>query len=102
MSYQIVTIEGDGIGPEVCQSAVAVLREACGSTVLDFIPMPGGALHYQRTGQVLPEETYQACRSTHAMLHGAAGLPGVVYPDGTEAGLEEVVEIRRSMHHEQS
>jgi 3-isopropylmalate dehydrogenase len=94
MSYQIVTIEGDGIGPEVCQSAVAVLREACGSTVLDFIPMPGGALHYQRTGQVLPEDTYQACRNTHAMLHGAAGLPGVTYPDGTEVGNDLHLQLR--------
>lgn len=58
MSYQIVTIDGDGIGPEVCQSTVTVLREACGTGVLDFIDMPGGAGHYQRTGQVLPEETY--------------------------------------------
>lgn len=29
-SYDIVTIDGDGIGPEVCQSAIAVLCEACG------------------------------------------------------------------------
>ena len=27
-SYNITTIDGDGIGPEVCQSAVAVLRQA--------------------------------------------------------------------------
>ena len=26
--YQIATIEGDGIGPEVCQAAVQVLKEA--------------------------------------------------------------------------
>ena len=29
--YDITTIDGDGIGPEVCQATVAVLHEACGS-----------------------------------------------------------------------
>ncbi len=94
MSYTIVTIEGDGIGPEVCQSAVAVLREACGSELLHFLPMPGGALHHQRTGQVLPEDTYQACRQSHAILHGAAGLPGVTYADGTEVGNDLHLQLR--------
>lgn len=46
-SYDITTIDGDGIGPEVCQSAVAVLREACGSR-LRFDAQPGGAAHYLR------------------------------------------------------
>ncbi len=94
MTYQIVTIDGDGIGPEVCQATVSVLREACGAGVLDFIDMPGGARHYERTGQVLPEETYQACRSTHAILHGAAGLPGVTYADGTEVGNDLHLQLR--------
>ena len=42
--YDIVTIDGDGIGPEVCQSAVTVLRQACGSR-LRFTPSDGGAAH---------------------------------------------------------
>lgn len=89
----IVTIDGDGIGPEVCQSAVAVLRAACGSR-LRFVPQPGGAQHYLATGQVLPEATYDACRSADAILHGAAGLPGVTYPDGTEVGNDLHLQLR--------
>ena len=94
MSYDIVTIDGDGIGPEVCQAAVAVLREACGSDRLNFIACDGGAQHYLRTGHVLPEDTLTACRSAHAMLHGAAGLPGVTYPDGTEVGNDLHLRLR--------
>jgi 3-isopropylmalate dehydrogenase len=94
MTYDIVTIDGDGIGPEVCQSAIQVLREACGAEVLNFMPFDGGALHYQRSGQVLPEDTLQACRSAHAMLHGAAGLPGVTYADGTEVGNDLHLQLR--------
>ncbi len=94
MKYDIVTIDGDGIGPEVCQSAIQVLREACGSDRLNFMPFDGGALHYQRSGQVLPEDTLTACRSAHAMLHGAAGLPGVTYADGTEVGNDLHLQLR--------
>ena len=92
--YSIVTIDGDGIGPEVCQSAVRVLTEACGAGRLRFIPHEGGAAHYVRSGQVLPSDTFEACRSAHAVLHGAAGLPGVTYPDGTEVGNDLHLQLR--------
>ena len=40
--YDIVTIDGDGIGPEVCQSTITVLRTACGSR-LRFTAHEGGS-----------------------------------------------------------
>ena len=92
--YEIATIEGDGIGPEVCQSAVNVLTHACPSDLLAFVHVPGGADHYVRTGQVLPDETYDACRRADAILHGAAGMPGVTYPDGTEVGNDLHLRLR--------
>jgi 3-isopropylmalate dehydrogenase len=91
--YDIVTIDGDGIGPEVCQSAIAVLREACGSR-LRFTAADGGAGHYAKTGAVLPADTFAACRDAHAILHGAAGLPGITYPDGTEVGNDLHLRLR--------
>ncbi len=94
MAYDIVTIDGDGIGPEVCQATIAVLREACGSDRLNFMACEGGAQHYQHSGHVLPDDTLQACRTAHAMLHGAAGLPGVTYPDGTEVGNDLHLRLR--------
>ena len=84
--YDIATIDGDGIGPEVCQATTAVLQEACGSHMLNFSRHEGGAAHYARSGSVLPDDTFKACRRSHAILHGAAGLPGITYPDGTEVG----------------
>ena len=92
--YNIVTIEGDGIGPEVCRAAVRVLTEACGTGRLRFIAHEGGATHYARSGDVLPADTYEACRSAHAILHGAAGLPGITYPDGTEVGNDLHLQLR--------
>ena len=92
--YDIATIDGDGIGPEVCQSAVAVLKKACGDGVLNFVNLPGGARCWQQTGEVLPAATFEACRTAHAILHGAAGLPGVTYPDGTEVGNDLHLRLR--------
>ena len=93
-TYDIATIEGDGIGPEVCRSAVTVLQQACGASALRFTQLDGGALHYRKTGAVLPEDTFAACKSMHAMLHGAAGLPGITYPDGTEVGNDLHLQLR--------
>lgn len=93
-TYDIATIEGDGIGPEVCQSTVSVLTEACGSQRLRFTQLDGGAAHYVSTGAVLPDETYTACKDSHAILHGAAGLPGVTYADGTEVGNDLHLQLR--------
>ncbi len=92
--YQIATIEGDGIGPEVAQAAVRVLKEACGADTLHFEMLPGGADHYLKSGHVLPDDTYEGCRRMDAILHGAAGMPGVVYPDGTEVGNDLHLRLR--------
>ncbi|KTS26685.1 3-isopropylmalate dehydrogenase [Methylobacterium indicum] len=92
--YRIATIEGDGIGPEVTQAAMAVLTEACGAGALAFEMLEGGAGHYVKSGAVLPDDTFAGCRDADAILHGAAGLPGVVYPDGTEVGNDLHLRLR--------
>lgn len=93
-TYRIASIDGDGIGPEVCRSAVEVLKQACGDSLLHFSHHDGGANHYARTGQVLPAETFAACQAADAILHGAAGLPGITYPDGTEVGNDLHLQLR--------
>ncbi|MGX7709253.1 isocitrate/isopropylmalate dehydrogenase family protein [Methylobacterium sp. Gmos1] len=92
--YRIATIEGDGIGPEVTKAALAVLTEACGTGTLAFERLEGGAGHYVKSGEVLPDDTFAGCREADAILHGAAGLPGVVYPDGTEVGNDLHLRLR--------
>lgn len=92
--YRIVTIAGDGIGPEVTNATVTVLQAACGARKLDFQMFEGGAQHYRRTGTVLPDDTFAACREMDAILLGASGLPDVVYPDGTEIGSDLNLRLR--------
>lgn len=93
-TYQIASLDGDGIGPEVCQATVKVLKAATPSGQLRFEHLPGGAGHYQRSGQVLDEDTFKACQAADAILHGAAGLPEVTYADGTEVGNDLHLQLR--------
>jgi 3-isopropylmalate dehydrogenase len=94
-TYEIAVVHGDGIGPEVCQAALDVVHAALGNNqVLRFVEYEAGAELYRRTGVSYPEESFEGCRRADAILHGAAGLPGVTYPDGTEAGLDFGLQTR--------
>lgn len=94
-TYQIAVVPGDGIGPEVAYASVEVLRAAFGNdTPLRFSEHAAGAELYRKTGDSFPEATFRACRDADAILHGAAGIPGIVHPDGTEAGLDFTLRLR--------
>jgi 3-isopropylmalate dehydrogenase len=93
-TYEIAVVHGDGIGPEVCQAAIGVLKASSVSNALHFVEYPAGANHYLETGTAFPDETYEGCKRADAILHGAAGLPGVTYPDGTETGIEFGLQLR--------
>lgn len=93
--YQIAVVPGDGIGPEVCDAAVAVLQAAVsGVADLDFQYHAAGANCYLECGEAFPEAARAACLAADAVLHGAAGLPGVLHADGTEAGQDFSMKIR--------
>jgi 3-isopropylmalate dehydrogenase len=93
--YDIAVVHGDGIGPEVCAAAVEVVRAALGNrSPLNFREYPAGAEHYLKTGESFPDASFEGCRNADAILHGAGGIPGVVHPDGTEAGLDFTLRLR--------
>ena len=86
--YSIATVPGDGIGPEVCQAAVDVLRASVPEGTLRFTEYSAGAEEYLRSGNAYPDASFIGCRDADAILHGAGGLPNVSYPDGVEAGAD--------------
>lgn len=77
MSARIVTLPGDGVGPEVTAQAVAVLivvaRRADFDVTFDERPIGGCAI--DATGEPLPDDTLAACRAADAVLLGAVGGP---------------------------
>jgi 3-isopropylmalate dehydrogenase len=92
--YEIAVVHGDGIGPEVCRAAIEVLKASPVANRLRFVEHPAGAEQYRRAGDAFPRETFDGCARADAILHGSAGLPGVTYPDGTEAGIEFGLKLR--------
>ncbi len=77
---RVATLAGDGIGPEVTHSAVAVLRTVCDryDIALDIEALPYGATWYLATGDAMPSgEPERLARSRDALLLGALGDPRV-------------------------
>ena len=85
--YRIALLPGDGVGGEVTAEAVKVLRaveprlEGIG---FDFEEFSVGAGEYLKSGDPLPEATFQRLKQFDAILLGAMGLPEVRWPSGTE------------------
>ncbi|HSR49591.1 MAG TPA: 3-isopropylmalate dehydrogenase [Acidobacteriota bacterium] len=77
MPKTIVALPGDGIGKEVTQSALQVLRHQTEAHGLDIeveeLPVGGTAL--ARHGDPLPEFVLEACRRSAVVLLGAVGDP---------------------------
>lgn len=77
MSRKIVVIPGDGIGGEITDSAVAVLKKVSEkyNLNLEFETHPAGGTAYDLCGSPLPDETLNAAKAADAVLFGAVGGP---------------------------
>ena len=77
MKWQIAVLGGDGVGPEVTEASLVVLRATAERFGHDFITdlQDVGFAAYERSGHPLPEETLAACHSADAVLLGAVGDP---------------------------
>jgi 3-isopropylmalate dehydrogenase len=73
MSKRIVTLPGDGIGPEILPAAIEVL-EAVGADFSYEEHVFGGAA-IDAHGTALTDETLDACRAADAVLLAAVGGP---------------------------
>jgi 3-isopropylmalate dehydrogenase len=75
MKLKILVTAGDGIGPEVTDEAVAVLREvaALGGHTLEFDAKRIGGVAIVNDGTPLPAETVEAALASDAVLLGAVG-----------------------------
>jgi 3-isopropylmalate dehydrogenase len=69
----VVTLPGDGIGPEVLASALAVLEAVAPDLEYDEQPFGGAAIDAH--GSALTDETLEACKGADAVLLAAVGGP---------------------------
>jgi 3-isopropylmalate dehydrogenase len=91
----IAALPGDGIGPEVLEQAVRVLRAL--PLDVEVVELPFGGAAIDATGEPLPAETLEACRSSAAVLLGAVGGPkwdgGPVRPEAGLLGLRKELDV---------
>jgi 3-isopropylmalate dehydrogenase len=91
---RLAVIPGDGIGPEVIDEALKVLREV--ESDVETTPYDLGAARWQRTGELLPDTVLDELRQHDAILLGAIGDPSVP-PGILERGL--LLRLRFELDH---
>lgn len=76
-TYKIAVLKGDGIGPEIVDEAVKVLKKAGEKfgfgLEFDYALLGGAAIDVK--GIPLPDETVTACKAADSVLLGAVGGP---------------------------
>lgn len=77
MKFKIALLPGDGIGPEVVEQAVKAVDAVCKRFGHEATYMKGlvGACAIDATGDPFPEETFETCMKSDAVLFGAVGDP---------------------------
>ena len=77
MKWQIAVLGGDGVGPEVIEASLEVLRATAERFGHEFDAdmQDIGYTAYELHGHSLPEGTLAACHAADAVLLGAVGDP---------------------------
>ncbi|MGE4290016.1 MAG: 3-isopropylmalate dehydrogenase [Salinivirgaceae bacterium] len=77
MNYLIASLPGDGIGPEIVEQAIKVLKaiEKKYNHSFTFEEAPVGAIAIEQTGNPYPDATHELCMKADAVLFGAIGDP---------------------------
>ncbi len=77
MEFNIALLRGDGIGPEIVDSAVEVLKKTAEKFghKFNFTPYLIGGAAIDETGKSLPDETVEGCLASDSVLLGSVGGP---------------------------
>jgi len=79
-TYRIAAMGGDGIGPEVIDAGVEVLKvcaERDAGFALDFTEFDWGSDYYRKHGVMMPADGADQLRKFDAILFGAVGAPDI-------------------------
>jgi len=73
MTHTITLIPGDGIGPEVAEAVVRILKAS--GVAIDWEPQLAGVQAFERTGRALPIELIDSIRRNKVALKGPVTTP---------------------------
>ena len=79
MAVRLAVIPGDGVGPEVIEATVPVLRAALEGhgTLLETTELDWGGERFLREGAAMPPDAAETVKQHDAVLFGAVGRPDV-------------------------
>jgi 3-isopropylmalate dehydrogenase len=99
MGAHVVSLPGDGVGPEVTAVALEVLTAVCAEAgvQLEVEERPIGGRAIDDIGTPLPEATLEACRHADAVLLGAVGGPSWDHLRGSQRCEAGLLGLRRGM-----
>lgn len=96
---KVVSVPGDGIGPEVNDQAVRVLEavmKAAGRG-LEVVELPMGGVALDAGDKALPDRTRDACLKADAVLLGAVGLPKYDGVPGDRRPEKGLLDLRQAL-----
>lgn len=97
MSYKIVALPGDGIGPEILNGSLEILQQLSKEFHFEYEleSHDFGGIAIDNHGKPLPDSTLNACKNADAILLGAVGGPKWTDPNNRpEQGL---LDIRKAL-----
>jgi len=100
MNYKIAVIKGDGIGPEIVDEAIKVLKKI-GKKYnhhFEFTEVLAGGIAIDKTGKNLPEETLNVCKKSDAVILGAVGGPKWDDLPGSERPEKALLSLRKELN----
>jgi 3-isopropylmalate dehydrogenase len=98
-TIRIVSLPGDGIGPEVCREAVRVLDLVCkrAGRKLQIVEKLLGGCALDLGLPALPDDTRSALDSADAVLLGAVGLPKYDGQPGDRRPEKGLLDLRKAL-----
>ena len=79
-TYKIAVIAGDGVGPEVLDEGIKMLKKVAsldGTFSFEFVSFPWGCEYYLKYGKMMAEDGLKQLKNFDAIYLGAVGFPGV-------------------------
>lgn len=100
MKYKIAVIKGDGIGPEIVDEAIKVLKKVGEkyNHSFEFTEVLAGGTAIDKTGNNLPEETLKVCKESDAVILGAVGGPKWDSLPGSERPEKALLALRKELN----
>jgi 3-isopropylmalate dehydrogenase len=98
-TVRIVSLPGDGIGPEVCREGVKALTLACkrARRKLEIVEALLGGCALDLGKPALPDETRRALEGADAVLLGAVGLPKYDGQPGDRRPEKGLLDLRKAL-----